>query len=186
MRRSSDREHGAAIVEFLFAGIPIVFLVLIIFELCLALWSYHTLAAAIEDGTLYASTKGQGCTYTGNSCRVSVSAIVQDILAAGVGINPGQLNLAFHSSASAYYPDIVCNPATTCLSGSYTTTLWPPAKVSSGPPAVYGDMPEISYIDITGTYPSPVPVIGLLVPAQLLPGIGTLQFSATSRQVIQF
>ena len=183
---SAKRTRGVAILEFLLAGIPILVLLLIIFELCLALWSYHTLAAAVEDGALYASTKGQGCTYTGNSCRVSISAIIQDILGAGVGIDPNRLNLTFHSSASAYYADIVCNPAQTCLSGRYTTTLWPPARVSSGPPAVYGDMPAISYIDITGTYPSPVPVISLFMPAQLLPAIGTLQFSATSRQVVQF
>ena len=186
MARSADRERGSAILEFLLAGIPLIFLQLVIVEVCLGLWSYHTLAAAIEDGALYASTKGQGCTYSGNSCRVSISGIVQDILGAGVGIDPNQLNLTFHSSASAYYSDIVCNPAQTCLSGTYTTTFWPPARVSSGPPAVYGNMPEISYFDITGTYPSPVPVISLFVPAQLLPSIGSLQFSATSRQVVQF
>jgi len=183
---SANRERGATMIEFLFAGVPLILLLLIIFELCLAMWSYHTLATAVEDGAIYASTKGQDCTYTGNSCRVTISAIVQDILSTGIGINPNQLKLTFHSSASTYYADITCNPASSCLTGSYTTTYWPPALVSSGPPAVYGNMPDINYIDITGTCPAPVPVISLLWQWRSLAGIGSLQFSAMSRQIIQF
>src|SRR5205823_10249951 len=86
--RSANQERGTVMIEFLFAGVPLIFLLLIIFELCLAMWSYHTLATAVEDGAIYASTKGQDCTYTGNTCRVSISTIVQDILSAGIGINP--------------------------------------------------------------------------------------------------
>jgi Flp pilus assembly protein TadG len=179
-------ERGSALIEFLFAGIPLMLLLLIIFEMGLALWSYHTLATALEEGATYASTKGQGCTYTGNSCRVSVSQIVQDILSAGVGIDPNKLGLTFHSSVSAYYSDINCNPASSCLTGTYTSTLWPPGRVTSGTISVYGDMPNLSYVDITGTYPSPTPIIGLFWPFHTLAGIGTLQFSAESRQVVQF
>jgi Flp pilus assembly protein TadG len=172
-------------IEFLFASIPLLFTLLIIFEAGIALWSYHTLATAVEDGANYASTKGQGCTYTGNSCRVSISQIVQDILSAGVGVDPSKLNLTFHSSASASYSDINCNPASSCLTGSYTSTMWPPAYVGSGNPD-YGDMPNLSYVDITGTYTIPTPVIGLFWPFRSLPAIGSLQFSAESRQVVQF
>lgn len=186
MAKSRNQECGAAIIEFLFAGIPLMFLLLTLFQACLAMWSYHTLATAIEDGAIYASTKGQGCTYSGNSCRVSVSQIVQDILSAGTGLDGSKLNLTFHSSASAYYADITCNPANSCLSGTYTTITWPPARVAVGPPAVYGDMPDISYIDITGTYQSPVPLTSMFWFGRTFAAPGTLQFSATSRQVIQF
>ncbi|HEX4749080.1 MAG TPA: TadE/TadG family type IV pilus assembly protein [Bryobacteraceae bacterium] len=182
MSAVSGRERGSAMLEFLFVGIMLMMLLLIILEMCIALWSYNTLAVAVQDGALYASTKGQGCTYTGNSCRVTVSSITQDILAAGVGINPSQLNLTFHSSASAYYADINCT-ASNCLSNA---TVWPPAKVTSGATVIYGDMPSISYIEITATYPSPVPIIGLFVPTQMLPSVGTLQFSAIACEVIQF
>jgi Flp pilus assembly protein TadG len=181
MASSNIQERGSAIIEFLFAGIPLILLVLIIFELCIAMWSYHTLAAAVEDGAIYASTKGQGCTYTGNSCQVSISAIAQDILSAGPGIASSQLSLTFHSSASGY-SDITCN-ASSCLSN---TTLWPPGLVSAGPPAVYGNIPAISYITITGTYPTPVPITSLIWMGRTLAGVGTLQFSATSQQIIQF
>jgi TadE-like protein len=184
--RSANRERGTALIEFMFAGVPLIFLLLIIFELCLAMWSYHTLATAVEDGAVYASTKGQDCTYTGNTCRVTISAIVQDILSAGIGINPNQLSLTFHSSASAFYADIICNPASSCLTGTNASTYWPPALVSSGPPAVYGNTPAISYVDITGTCPAPVPIISLFWQARSLAGIGSLQFSAKSRQIVQF
>lgn len=179
------QERGAAMLEFIFAGVPLIFLIVVMFEICLAMWSYHSLATAVEDGAIYASTKGQGCTYTGNSCRVSVSQVVQDILSAGPGINSSQLSITLHSSGAGT-TDVTCNPASNCLTGTYTTQIWPPGKVSSGPPAVYGDMPDINYIDVTGSYPSPLPVTNLFWPTKFLGGLGTLQFSATSRQVIQY
>lgn len=182
MASPANQERGAATIEFALAGVPLILLLVIIFEICLAMWSYHSLATAVEDGAVYASTKGQGCTYSGNTCRVSISTIVQDILSAGVGIDPSRLNLTFHSSAPGT-TDVTCNPASSCQTNS---TLWPPGLVSSGPPAVYGYIPNISYIDVTGTYPSPLPVIGLYWAGQALAGGGTLQFSSTSRQIIQF
>lgn len=182
MARESKRERGAAMLEFALAAVPMICFLLAIFEMCLAMWSYHTLATAVEEGARYTSTKGQGCTYTGNSCRVTIGTIVQDILTAGPGIDPSRLALTFHSSATGT-TDVTCNPASSCVS---STTAWPPGRVSSGPPAVYGYIPDIDYIDISATYPSPVPITRIFWPGQAVAGIGSLTFSATSRQLIQF
>jgi Flp pilus assembly protein TadG len=148
-------------------------LVMLVFEICIAMWSYHTLASAVKEGAIYASTKGQDCTYTGNTCQASIAQIVQRILAAGVGIDSTRLNLTFHSNASGS-TDVPCNPAGSCSSNA---TLWPPAS---------GGIPNLNYIEITASYPAPISIPALLWPGQSLSRMGTIQFSASSRQVIQF
>lgn len=167
--RKRNSERGTAILEFPFAGIPLIFLVLVTFEICLAMWSYHTLASAVNAGAVYACTKGQDCSYGGNNCQVEIEQIVQRILAAGTGLDASQLNLTFYSSASN--TTISCAPASNCLSNA---TQWP------------GGVPNMDYIKIQATYPAPISIPALLWPGQSLSAIGAVQFSASSYQMIQF
>lgn len=170
MSQHPNAERGSALIEFALAGTPTIFLLLVIFEICLAMWSYHTLAAAINEGAIFASTKGLGCTYTGNSCGVTISAIAQDILTAAPGLDSTRLDLTFHSPGSS---DVTCE-ASDCLSNS---KHWPPST---------GYIPNLNYIQITGTYPAPVPISSLFWPGKSLAGIQTITFSASSSQVVQF
>ncbi|HEX7359275.1 MAG TPA: TadE family protein [Bryobacteraceae bacterium] len=172
---SFKEERGSAIIEFTFAGVTVIILLLVIFEMCLAMWSYHTLASAVEKGAIYASTKGQDCdpNYSPNDCRVSVSDIVSRVLQAGVGLDPNRLNVTLQSSGG----EVPCNPASSCLSGSYTTTLWPPNS---------DYVPNIDYVEISASYPVPVAIMSLFWPGQSLAGIGNIKFSASSLQLVQF
>lgn len=172
MASSRPGERGSAIIEFAFAGVTVIILLLVIFEMCLAMWSYHTLALAVKTGAVYASTKGQDC-YTGYNCGVSVSDIVNRVLQAGVGLDANRLNLTFHSS-DPKSTDITCDPASSCKSND---TSWPPSG---------GYVPNIDYIDISASYPAPMPIMSLFWPGQSLGGLGDVEFSASSRQVIQF
>jgi Flp pilus assembly protein TadG len=165
-----NRERGGATLEFPLAGIPLIMLLMITFEICLAMWSYHTLALAVKEGAIYASTKGQDCTYTGNNCQVSVATVVQRVLTAGVGINPNQLSVTLCTSTSGCLA--ACNPASNCLSNA---TLWP----GSVPP-------NTGWIEIDASYPAPMSIPALLWPGKSLASMGTIEFSASSRQVVQY
>lgn len=178
--RERNGECGASIIEFILVGIPLILLLTVVFEICLAMWSYHTLASAVEMGAKYAATKGQDCTYAGNNCTVEIYQIVQSILASGIGIDSNRLDLTFYSFASPSdtSPTVVtCNPASSCLSNS---TQWPPEAPT------YKGVPDLSYIDISAHYPAPIFIPALLWPGQSFSSIGTVQFSASSRQIIQF
>jgi Flp pilus assembly protein TadG len=172
---SFKEERGSAVIEFTFAGVTVIMLLLVIFEMCLAMWSYHTLASAVEKGAIYASTKGQDCdpNYSPNDCRVSVSDVVSRVLQAGVGLDPNRLNVTLQSS-DATVPPVNCNPASSCLSNA---TLWPPSS---------GYVPNISYVKISASYPVPVAIMSLFWPGQSLAGIGSVAFSASSLQLVQF
>jgi hypothetical protein len=51
MRTRKQRQRGSAMIEFTLVGIPMIFLLISIFEISRAMWNYHTLAFAIREGT---------------------------------------------------------------------------------------------------------------------------------------
>lgn len=168
--RGRRREQGTAVLEFALAGIPLLLMIISIFELCLAMWSYHTLAFAVREGARYAAIKGQGCSYTGNSCGVTVGTIAQQIATAGAGLSPAVLNVTLTSAAGS----ISCNPLNSCYSN---TTAWPPSSSSAN---VAG-----SAITVSGTYAVNTSLVFLFIPTGSLK-IGNLTLPASSQQLIQF
>ncbi len=66
---------GQALAEFTFVGIPIIFILISVFEVSRGMWMYHTLAYAVKNGTRYASVHGINCvgtSFNANSCAVSM------------------------------------------------------------------------------------------------------------------
>jgi Flp pilus assembly protein TadG len=130
-----NRERGSAMVEFALVSIPTIILFISLVQLSLTLWQYHTMAYAIREAIRYASTKGPGCWYSGNSCGTTIGTIALKIANSGLGMQTSQLNVTFTSTAGS----TSCNPLSTCTS---STTSWPPASVAAG-----------SSISIAATYP---------------------------------
>jgi len=155
-------------IEFAAAGIPIILVMVSIIEMGLTMWTYETLAFAVREGARYAATKGQGCSYSGNSCGVTVANIAQKIAAAGIGLAPGTLNITLTSAAGS----IACNPLNSCYSNN---TFFPPSSSNS-------ENKLSNPITVTGSYPATVsfaPIVGSVKTYS-----GTLQ--ASSQQIIQF
>lgn len=170
IRRARRGERGSALIEFTLVGIPLVLLVITIIEMCLAMWSYHTLAFAVREGARYASTKGQGCTYSGNTCSTNIGTIAQQIALAGIGLAPGQLNVTFTASDGT---TVTCNPLNTCYT---STTVWPPSSAN-----VAGDT-----LKVAGTYTVQAPLLFLYMPFTRSLTFHSFTLPATSQQVILF
>jgi len=169
MRRAGRNEKGSALIEFTLVGIPLLLIFISLIEICIAMWSYHTLAYAVREGARYASTKGQGCTYTGNSCSVTVANVVQQIASTGVGLIPGQLNVTLTSSAGS----VTCNPVSDCYSNSAT---WPPSTANT----------PGSSISVSGYYPVQTGLVLMFFPSTGVSKLNSVTLPATSQQVIQF
>ena len=122
MMRRDKRERGNSIVEFTLAGIPVIFLIYSTIQLSMAMWNYHTLAYAVNEGAHYAALRGQGCTTGGNSCGTTVSALAKQIAAAAPGIPDSQVSVTLTTASGAATP---CAPLNSCYSNS---AAWPPAK----------------------------------------------------------
>lgn len=74
MKRSKNqkrRRGGQSVLEFTFVGIPLIFILISIFEISRGMWVYQTLAYAAKAGVRYAVVHGQNCTTSGSTCAVN-------------------------------------------------------------------------------------------------------------------
>src|SRR5207247_600058 len=105
---------------FTLVGIPLLFILISTFELSRAMWLYHSVDYAVNEGARYAVVHGQGCTTNGNSCATTVAAVVNQIIRSAPGLLRENLTLQLFSANST----ITCNPAASCLTNN---SVWPPA-----------------------------------------------------------
>ena len=156
-------------IEFTLVGIPMIFLLISIFEVSRAMWNYHTLAFAIREGTRYAAVHGSGCsTDPRNSCQATVAQVARRVQDAGIGLDAAQLDLTFTSSGNT----IKCK-LNACLA---TATNWPetPKNTPGSTIAINGSLPFESAL------------------AMFWPGAGngitlpTVYLTAGSADIIQF
>ena len=116
----NKRQRGSAMLEFTLVGIPMIFVLISIFEISRGMWNYHTLAFAVREGTRYATVHGFDCSSDPlNTCGATVGQVAQRIQNAGIGLDPNELNLTFTSSGHS----ITC-ALSACLAD---TTAWPEA-----------------------------------------------------------
>src|SRR5438874_911896 len=97
MRIARCSSKGGTLIEFMFVGIPIMFVLISIFEMSRAMWTYHTLAFAIKEGTRFAIVHGGNCVTAPNACAKTVADVATVISDAGVGLEPGLLNVSLIS-----------------------------------------------------------------------------------------
>lgn len=166
------RDLGSSALEFTLVGVPVMFLLICVFEMSRAMWSYQSLAYAVKEGGRYAVVHGQTCTIPPNSCTVTIGAIATTIRSMGRALPDDAVTLTFTPSVGA---------GTTCLMrdciANYTTAAWP-AGAANAP----GENVKISAV-----YPFRSAM------AMFWPGMGsfrgspaTVNFAAVSRESIQY
>ncbi len=141
MRRSAAT--GNAMLEFTFVGIPLIFILISIFEVSRGMWIYHTLAYAVKDAARFAAVHGQRCVNAGAGCPVTVGALAARLRDAGVGLLPDRFNVTFATSTRT----VTCAPLNACLANS---ACFPAAAdcASFELSATQG-----APVTVTGTYP---------------------------------
>ena len=131
-RRNGIR--GQALVEFTFVGIPVLFLLISVFEISRGMWVYQTLAYAAKAGVRYAIVHGGNCAnQNGNTCSAtrgptanacdtvvdSIRPIAEVIRCAGVGLDPVNTMVTFTSIAGSAAPcSLETSGANACRAGS--------------------------------------------------------------------
>ena len=118
-RRRAPR-LGQSLLEFTFVGIPLMFILISIFEISRGMWMYHTLAHATKVGVRYAIVHGLNCVPPAtNTCSVTIGNIAQQIKDAGVGLVEATTTLTFYSAGG----NTTCT-LSACLGN---VTVFPPA-----------------------------------------------------------
>ena len=174
MRRANGSRRGVAMIEFIFVGIPTIFVLVSSFEMARGMWIYHTMAYAVKEGARYASVHGSTCSQGTNSCGVAIKDIAGLIRTRGIGLDAAKLTLTFTDDAGNATTCLVSAPTGSCLSNN---TTWPPA----------GENDPGLNLTVSGTYPFQSAL------AMFWPGahggpvqFGIFKFPAGSREIIQF
>lgn len=165
MKRS---RRGNTLVEFALVGIPLIFMLISIFEIARGMWLYHTLAYAITEGGRYASVHGRNCKVEPNACTVSVGQVARHIQRAGVGLPAEEVTLRLTSASgtiSCRMADCLSNPA-----------IWPPTP---------GDTPGQT-IEVAGTYPFRSAIAMFWPGAADVRTLPTIMLPASTVERIQF
>jgi hypothetical protein len=179
-----NRRRGSTLIEFTLVGIPLLFILISIFEVSRGMWIYTTLAHAVKEGNRFAIVHGNNCTNFPNSCGKRISDIALTIRDAGVGLVPTDLvNVQFISSTRSR----TLTDLNTCIVSPGTAPcneFWP----GSGPGVTPKDVGanQFAHIEIRAQYRFrsaialfwPGAGSGMVFPTFLLP--------ASSRERIQY
>jgi Flp pilus assembly protein TadG len=171
MRRRRRARRGSVLLEFTLVGVPMMFVLISVFEISRGMWQYHTLAYAVKEATRYASVHGEDCSIAPNACTITIGNIATVIQQTGAGLIPADMTVTLTPAAGAATSDTLQN----LLSSA---THWPPAS-PAGTNAV--GQP----ITISAVYPFRS-ALAMFWPGSKPESFGTVSFPASSTNRIQF
>jgi len=168
-------QKGASTLEMTLIGIPIIFMLISIFEMSRGMWLYDTAAHAAREGTRFASVHGINCvnsTATGvtNDCGKTIHDVAAKIQDVAVGMDPSTTTLTF-TAPSPGGTAITCT-LTACAG---ITSTWPPANSNS--------VGTIIQIDISTPFNS---ALAMFWPGAAKVNFSTVNLGATSLDAVQF
>ncbi len=124
MARRSRNERGNAMIEFTLVGIPLIFILISIFEISRGMWIYDTLAYAAKDAARYAAVRGQQWAHACSGvpdCPPTIATVAARLQNAGVGLLPDKLEVTFTSATTTVtcglsdcLSNATCFPSDTC------------------------------------------------------------------------
>jgi hypothetical protein len=127
--RSRKSQRGSTLVEMAFVGIPMIFLLISLFEISRGMWIYATLSYAARQSTRYVTLHGQNCQTT-QSCGITQAQLGNFINNASAGLDPTQVTVTF-ISLSDYVTcklntlqNSTCIPAGSNGTGGFGFTGW--------------------------------------------------------------
>jgi|SRR5579871_6695609 len=168
MTRSRAKQRGNGLVEFTLSTIPLIFLLISIFEISRGMWIYHTINYAIQRGARFSIVHGQVCGGASASCAVTVGTVAQVIRDNSAGMDGSQFDVVLTSQSTTQ----TCAPLSSC----YTNTQpWPPSSDSH---------PGFA-LTIYGTYPFRTP-LSMFWPGSGASHVQGVNLSAKSTEEIRF
>src|SRR5436190_22902553 len=78
----NQAQRGATTIEMTFVGIPLIFILISVFEISRGMWMYETAATAVREGVRFATVHGVNCVQDAgvpNQCDVTANDIVRVI-----------------------------------------------------------------------------------------------------------
>ena len=168
---SSLGRKGASTIEMTLVGIPIIFILISVFEIARGMWIYNAAAHAAREGVRFAIVHGANCVYNpsagfNNNCSKTAAEVAAKIRDAGVGLDPATTMVRFTASGSALAQ---------CALNGCPATLWPPAGQNS--------VGTVIQIDVITPFNS---ALAMFWPGAAKVNFAMVNLGASSSDTIQF
>ena len=111
-------------VEFAMVFFPMTLMLLGIFELGRAMWTYHSVSAAVKRATRYTVVRGSACSAESMGCAPSVADVAQAIRQASLGLEAQRFKVTLKAGSQT----VQCETLSSCLSNF---SNWPAAPNNS-------------------------------------------------------
>ena len=164
--------RGSAMLEFVLAGIPMIFIWIGIVQMAIGMWQYESLQYGVKSAGNYIAHHGSYYIAAGNSAvRIQDAATV--LSNAAFGVPASAVTVTWTATPQSGSPTTVTCALSACKTNS---TTWPPTAAS---------FPNTSYIEIRADY------VYHSALAMFIPGRGSVKFNAPNlpgytRQVVLF
>ena len=184
-------QRGATTIEMTFVGIPLIFILISVFEISRGMWMYETASTAVREGVRFASVHGVNCVNKPpgipNQCDVTANDIVRVIRSgAGAGSTHG-LNYGPTGAGGAGL-----DPTTTTVFFTSASTVTPLACSLDGttgacdvqwPPDLDNAVKNVIKISVSTPFRS---ALSMFWPGSRPMQFGATNLSASSSDTIQF
>ena len=174
--RRRERSSGAVLIEFMFVGIGMIFVLISTFEMARGMWIYNTLSHAAREGTRFAVVHGKNCSTLPNVCTVTIGNVATVIQNASLGLDPAQLSVTFESGGSGGGVWGSTDATGTMTAMLANATIWPP--VGRNEPG--------SVIQVQVAYPFRSAIAMFWTGVGTGQSFGVFNLPASSADVIQF
>ncbi|RPI14192.1 MAG: pilus assembly protein [Acidobacteriales bacterium] len=179
MKTGRNRRRGNAIIEFTLVGIPLMFLLISLFEISRGMWLYHTLAHSLKEGVRFSIVRGNNCNLAPNNCAIRVRDIAASIRRNAVGLPPGEIqNVTFATSSRTLATYASLNDA--LADGTYFPAGAPGGAEDPGGARL------MSYVEISAVYPFRSAIAMFWPGAGRGVNFGTFMLPASSKETIQY
>src|SRR3990172_9359356 len=91
MAAGRSRRGGNAMIEFTLVGIPMIFILISVFELARGMWVFHTAAYALREGARVPIVLRNECNVPPSNCSVTLREISTRIRDGALGLLPTDL-----------------------------------------------------------------------------------------------
>jgi len=92
--RASRGEQGATLVETALSMVILLTVIFGVFEICLAVYTYHFISEAAREGTRYAIVRGAQCSGFASACPASSTDVQTYVKGIGFpGIDPSKMTV---------------------------------------------------------------------------------------------
>lgn len=163
---------GASTIEFTLVGIPLIFIMISIFEISRGMWVYQTAAHAVREGVRFSIVHGVNCVLNApavtNNCGKTAAQVATEIQNAGVGLDPATTTVRFTAPSPG-------GAVITCALNACPSSTWPPPGANN--------VGTVIQIDISTPFRS---ALAMFWPGAAKVDFTTANLGATSVDAIQF